>query len=50
MDKEELKQEIRSALEEGYSPEEVVKALRQNGYSDEVIKEAVREIKEDIKD
>lgn len=44
----ELKKRIRDSLEEGYSPKEVVQALQQDGYSEDVIITAVKEAERDL--
>jgi len=44
----ELKKKIRESLEEGYSPKEVVQALKEDGYSEDVIITAVKEAERDL--
>ena len=44
----ELKKRIKESLEEGYSPNEVVQALQEDGYSEDVIITAVKEAERDL--
>ena len=44
----ELKKRIRESLEEGYSPKEVVHALQEDGYSEEIIITTVKEAERDL--
>lgn len=44
----ELKDRIRESLQEGYSPKEIVNALQEDGYSEDVIITAVKEAESDL--
>ncbi|MBY6294407.1 hypothetical protein GLU60_03390 [Nanohaloarchaea archaeon H01] len=43
-----LEKRIEESLQEGYTPEEIVKALREDGYSDDLIFSAVKNAEEDL--